>query len=148
MTALFTGCAQKKVKPDPIEVSLSKSFDRIAGSMEKLAKIESAEHSDKFSAQNYAYDESRMPPLWRANIELLEDYHGDLGQFLDMMSKIGGLDAPRVDTPRTGRPVIVAIAKGKRQLISFIADAGNQAGDSAVIIPSIALNRVIIKYSK
>lgn len=143
-----SGCAQKPVKPDPVEVALSESFGRIATSMETLAKIEAAEHSDDYGAKSYAYDESKVPALWLSNIELVEDYHGDLSQFLEMVSRLSGLDTPRIDTPRTGRPVVIAIAKGKRRVISFIADAGNQAGDSALIIPSFPLNRVIIKYNK
>lgn len=143
-----SSCAQKQVKPDPIEVSLSESFDRIASSMETLAKIEAAEHSEDFGSKSYAYDESRVPALWLSNIELVDDYHGDLSLFLEMISRLSGLEAPRIDTPRTGRPVVIAVAKGKRRVISFIADAGNQAGDSALIIPSFPLNRVIIKYNK
>jgi len=147
LVLVASGCAtQKKSTKDPVEIALATSFTRIADSMEALANIEASSRSGEFSAKNFTYDESRMPPVWLAEITLVEDFHGDLDRFIEMVSIVGGIDTPRVDTPRRGRPVIVAIAKGKRKLISFLADAGNQAGDSATIIPSFPLNRVVVKY--
>lgn len=140
------GCASPAPSADPVEIELAKSFSRIADSMEALAQIESSSRAGEFSAQNYAYDESKIPPTWLAEITLVEDYHGDLEKFIEMVSIVGGIDPPRIDTPRSGRPVIVAIAKGKRKLISFLADSANQAGDAATIIPSFPLHKVVIKY--
>jgi len=143
------GCASKPAVPqDPVEVSLSKSFARIATSMEELALIESASRAGEFSARNHTYDESKIPPLWLQEITLVEDFHGDVEQFVAMLSTVAGIGQPRVVTPNTGRPVTIAIAKGKRKLISFIADAGNQTGTKATLVPSIPLNRVVITYGK
>lgn len=143
----LSGCAAKVVKPDPAETQLSNAFVRIADSMETLAKISSAEHSQDYAVKEYDYDEARMSPAFLQQIDLVQDFHGDLTSFIEMMSKISGLENPRIDTPRTGRPVVIAVAKGKRRLISFIADAANQAGDAATLIPSINNNVVVIKYN-
>lgn len=144
---ILCGCATKPATSDPVEVALAESFGRIAVSMEALANIESSARSGEFSAENFTYDESKIPAVWLAEITLLEDFHGDLDRFIEMVSVVGGIEPPRTDTPRRGRPVIVAIAKGKRKLISFLADAGNQSGDAATVIPSFNLNRVVLKYN-
>lgn len=116
--------------------------------MEELSKVEAASRSGEFTAQNYTYDESKVPAHWLQEVTLVEDFHGDVQQFIAMLSTVAGLEAPRVVTPNTGRPVVVAIAKGKRKLISLIADAGNQSGDKATLVSSFPLNRVVINYGK
>lgn len=144
-----SGCAtNSKSKNDPVEVELAKSFSRIAESMEQLALIESSARNEEFNSTNYTYDESRIPPIWLTELTLVEDFHGSVEQFIEMISLLGGLESPRIDSPNRGRPKIVAISKGKRKLISFLADCGNQTGDAATIIPSFPLNRVVIKYEQ
>lgn len=141
------GCTTSKPpSKDPVEIALAKSFGRIADSMEALAQIEAARRNGEFSAANYTYDDAKLPEVWVSEITLVEDFHGDLERFIEMVSVVSGLNPPRVDTPRRGRPVIVAISKGKRKLISFVADAANQAGDGATLVPSIPLKTVVIKY--
>jgi len=144
---MCVSCASKPTpKPDPAEVELAKAMTSIADSMETLAQIESAEREGDYSVKTYGYDEYDLPAIWLAEINLVEDYHGDIQKFIEMISAIGGLESPRIDVPRAGRPVTVAIAKGKRKLISFLADAGHQAGDSATVSPSIHLNKVVVTF--
>lgn len=143
---MLLSCANKPPGKDPVEIALAKSFSRIADSMESMAQIEAANRNGEYTAENFTYDESRLPLEWTSEITLVEDFHGDVERFIEMISVVSGMTPPRIDTPRRGRPVIVAISKGKRKFISFIADAANQSGDAATIIPSIPLKKVVIKY--
>jgi DotD protein len=144
------GCAApvKKVEPDKVAIGLNESFKRIADSYEQLAQIKSAERNN-YKTQSYGYDESKLPAIWLQDVVLVDDFNGDLKAFIEMISMIAGLDMPRFDsTPQRAQPVIVSVAKGKRKLISFLADVGHQAGDSAIVMPAPKLNLIVVGYQK
>lgn len=146
---LLGGCASAPSgNADEVEESIARSFERMSYSMERLAYIESATRAGEYTASNFTYDQEKLPQIWRQEITLVDDFHGDIEKLVNTLSVVAGLEQPRVVSPRQGRPVIVAVSRGKRELISFLADAANQAGSSATVIPSIPLSLVVIKYEQ
>ena len=144
------GCASNKVeeapKVDPVEAMLADGVQRIAAAYEKLAVISSATSNHRLTAQSYNYSEADLPEEWLQELTLIEDYHGDIGSFVQMISVMAGLGSPRIDTPPRGKPVIVTVQKGTRKLISYLADVGYQSQDKALVQPDIGLNTIIVSF--
>lgn len=149
--ALLTGCASQEpitARPggDPVERAIADGISRIADAYEQLALISSANENDRYLAESYNYDEDLLPDAWLQDLTLLEDFHGDLARFVSMLSDMAGIDRPRIDSKGRSKPVIVAVRKGRRKLISYMADVGFQAGDKAMIQPDVDLNKIIVSF--
>lgn len=141
----LAACSSAPTTPvDPVQERIADGVDRIAAAYEQLALISSATGNKEHAAQDYNYDEGDLPVEWLQEITLLESYHGDLVSFVQMVSAIAGLKEPRVDTRARTRPIIVSINKGRRKLISYLADAGFQAGEAAIVQPDVKLNQVLV----
>lgn len=147
---LLVGCASAPEEPplDPITHKLADASERIALAYERLALVASAAKADDYLSQSYNYSEHDVPAMWLEEITLVEDFNGDLVTFMDVLASVGGMKPPRIDDSTTRRPVIVSIRAGKRKLISFLADAGYQAADDAVVRAVADLNQVLIEYKK
>ena len=148
---LVAGCASQSIEkpvanPSVVEERIADGVTRIASAYEQLALISSAAKSDRFLAGDYNYDEDLLPAVWLTEVELLENYHGDLANFVGILSAMGGLEKPRIDAVGRDQPVIVTVRKSKRKLISFLADVGFQAGDRALVQPDTNLNKVIVSF--
>lgn len=145
-----SGCANKPL-PAPVpsslvEETISDGVTRIAAAYEQLALISSAANNDQYHAADYNYDEELLPEEWLTEVELKNSYHGDLAQFVSMLSAMGGLDEPRIDAVGRDQPVIVSVHKSRRKVISFLADVGYQAGDRALVQPDVNLNKIIVSF--
>ncbi len=148
---VLTGCVNNQpsvdiVAVDPVEETIAGGVSRIADAYEQLALISSATDNDRYLSESYNYDERLLPQAWLQELVLLEDYHGDLGEFVSMLSAMAGLEPPRMDAKGRTTPVIVAVRKGRRKLISYMADVGFQAGDMALVQPDVSLNQIIVSF--
>jgi hypothetical protein len=134
--------------PDPAEVALADSFQRIAVAFEELAKTDSARAQNDYRAQSYSYDTMNLPVKWLQKVELLEDYHGDLVGFIQMLSMMSDMKPPRIIRSQRGQPIVISITKGSRQLIAFMADIGHQADGKATVKPVVQLDQILVEFKQ
>lgn len=143
-TLATIGCSTTTQR-DPIEIEIANAFSRISNSMEQLALIESAAASQSAVATTYDFDTMNLPASWMEEVTLVDDYYGPIESFVQVVSLISSLNEPEV-YKEGFRPRFVAIAKGKRKVISFLADAGYQAGDKVEVTPIIQADKVVVRY--
>ena len=149
--AALTGCAAPQHKPaepsvDPAMVRLAEAATDISRQMEQLAKVESARGDAKFQAKSYEYRTEHMPLIWQRKVALVEDYYGPVEDFMRFVSAMLEIQEPRVVGRRPGNPIMVAVQKGERSAIDFIADAGFQAGDRVLVKPVMDDQLILVQY--
>ncbi len=151
LVALAVGGCVNQPPPTPVmsssvEETIADGVTRIASAYEQLALISSAANSEQYHVADYNYDEELLPPEWLTEVELKNNYHGDLAEFISMLSVMGGLEMPRIDAVGRDQPVIISVRKSRRKIISFLADVGYQAGDRALVQPDVNLNKIIVSF--
>lgn len=137
---------QKEPMVDPALLRLAEAADSISKSMTRLAKIESAQSDAGQLAQQYEFNLELMPEVWQRKVVLVEDYYGSIENFVLLISAMLGLDEPRVMGTQPPNPIMIGINRTERPAIEFIADAGYQAGQSALVRPMINDRKILLQY--
>ena len=148
---LLSGCATNQAPILPPEAPVASDIDkailaglnRVADAYSQLAKIDAAKHTISLPDP---YNTDELPEVWGLEMNLLHDYHGHLGDFVTLISSMAGIKMPHIISEGFGKPVLISMQKGNRTLIDYIADAGYQAGNKALVIADIGNNKVTITY--
>lgn len=146
---LMTGCAStphEEAKVDPALLRLAEAADSIAQGMTRLAKIESSQSDSGRLAQQYEFNTSLLPEVWRQKVVLVEDYYGTIEDFIRLISVMLDLEEPRVMGTRPASPIMVGLNRSERAAMEFIADAGYQAGQGVLVRPMINDRQVLLQY--
>jgi len=149
--ALLSGCATNQVPVIPttepvasdIDKAILAGLNRVAAAYSQLAKLDAAKHNIHVPS---LYNTNELPEVWRMEMNLLNDYHGHLGDFVTLISTMAGIQTPYILSEGFGKPVLITMRQGNRTLIDYIADAGYQAGNKALVIADIGNNKVTITY--
>ncbi len=149
--AALSGCAgNKPVMPVLAEPAVSDvdravlaGINRIAVSYAQLSLISKSLHERE---NIKGYDTESLPSNWALEMNLLNDYHGRLSDFVVLMSTMVGLLEPKILSAGFGKPVLITMRSGSRQFIDFLADAGYQAGERATVTADIANNKILLTY--
>ena len=144
---LLGGCASSQTKVvDPGLASLISVANDVAESNREANALRSASNNNSLAVQ-YDFAISALPPIWTTEITLLNDWNGGLTGFLNVVSRMGGLDSPVVLGSRPARPILIDIPRGRKTLVEFLADAGFQGGDGVTVSPLLKQSRVQILFT-
>lgn len=146
----LSGCVSTPVDTSPYSDPAYVQLLEVARSVERatvqLSQIQASSEASGNVVGAYEYDLSKLPPIWREEIELVRPFSGDVGLFVQLLSDVAGLNEPNVLGDTGSRPPIVHLGSGKRPLIDWLADAGFQAGSKARVSPALNTNRVTVEY--
>ena len=126
-----------------IDKAILRELARASKVYEQMAK---ASASTMCSPIENDYEVDKLPKAWSQELNLLNHYYGHLDDFIRLISLQAGMQPPHIISPNFGKPVFVAMKKGQRTLINWVADAGHQAGDKALLTADIGNHKILITY--
>lgn len=148
---LLGGCAS--VASQPTDPSVDQSLAALISVAEEVAEsnreanmILSAGNNSSLAVK-YDFTLSGLPEVWMTEIPLLQDWNGGLTGFIEIVSKMGGLNTPVIIGRRPPVTTLINIPKGRRTLIDFLADAGFQGGSGVNVSPLLKQDRVQISFT-
>ena len=126
-----------------IDKAILRELARASKVYEQMAK---ASASTMCSPIKDDYEVDKLPKAWSQELNLLNHYYGHLDDFIRLISLQAGMQPPHIISPNFGKPVFVAMKKGQRSFINWVADAGHQAGDKALLTADIGNHKILITY--
>ena len=126
-----------------IDKAILRELTRASKVYEQMAE---ASASTMCSPIENDYELEKLPKAWSQELNLLNHYYGHLDDFIRLISLQAGMQPPHIISPNFGKPVFVAMKKGQRSFINWVADAGHQAGDKALLTADIGNHKILITY--
>lgn len=146
-----TGCTASKSnivvdESDPALRQLLAVANDIANYERRLYEIESARYIEVNASRIGSFDMHFLPSMDRY-YSLGDEWVGPLEPLLEQISEVAGLNPPRYLNVKPANGIIVYVNTDRRKLIDILADAGNQARQTAKVTLKMREKVIQVEYS-
>lgn len=148
---IATGCAtnEKKIVVDESDPALKQLLELakdIANYERQLYEIESARYIEVNESKLGSFDMHYLPSMEKY-YSLGDEWVGPLEPLIEQITEIAGLNPPRYLNVRPSNGIIVYVDTNRRQLIEILADAGNQARQTAKVTLKMREKLIQVEYA-